>query len=82
MMESKGTYRVLVEKSEGKSLLGRSRRRREDNIKMDIQEVGCGSMDWSDCGSGEGQVAGTYECGNELSGSIKSGEFLDWLITV
>jgi hypothetical protein len=35
-----------VEKSEGKTPLGGPRRRREDNIKMDFQEVGCGGMDW------------------------------------
>jgi len=35
-----------VEKSEGNRPLGRSRRRWEDNIKMDLQEVGCGGMDW------------------------------------
>jgi hypothetical protein len=34
------------EKPEGKRLLGRPRRRWEDNIKMDVQEVGCGGMDW------------------------------------
>jgi len=39
-------YRVLVGKSEGKRLLGRPRRRWEDNIKMDLQEVGCRGMDW------------------------------------
>jgi len=35
-----------VGKPEGKRPLGRARRRWEDNIKMDLQEVGCGSMDW------------------------------------
>jgi hypothetical protein len=44
--ESRSVYRVLVGKSEGKRALGRSRRRWEDNIKMDFQEVGCGGMDW------------------------------------
>jgi len=39
-------YRVLVEKPEGKRPLGRPRRRWEDNIKMDLQEVGCGGKDW------------------------------------
>jgi hypothetical protein len=39
-------YRVLVGKPEGKRQLGRPRRRWEDNIKMDLQEVGCGDMDW------------------------------------
>jgi len=42
MGEGRGVYRVLVGKPEGKSPLGRSRRRWEDNIKMDLQEVGCG----------------------------------------
>ena len=37
---------VLVGKPEGKRPLGRSRRRWDDNIKMDIQEVGCGSVVW------------------------------------
>ena len=40
MGERRGAYRVLVGKLEGKRPLGRSRRRREDNIKMDLQEVG------------------------------------------
>jgi len=39
-------YRTLVWKPEGKSPLGRPRRRWEYNIKMDLQEVGCGGMDW------------------------------------
>jgi hypothetical protein len=39
-------YRVLVWKPEGERPLGRPRRRWEDNIKMDVQEVGCGGMDW------------------------------------
>jgi hypothetical protein len=38
-------YRVLVGKPEGKRLLGRPRRRWEDNIKIDLQEVECGGMD-------------------------------------
>jgi len=36
----------LVGKPEGKRPLGRPRRRWEDNIKMDLQEVGCGSIEW------------------------------------
>jgi hypothetical protein len=38
----------LVVKSEGKRQLGRSRRRWDDNIKMDLQEMVCGHMDWID----------------------------------
>ena len=41
-----GVYWVLVGKPEGKRPLGRLRRRCDDNIKMDHQEVGCGGMDW------------------------------------
>jgi hypothetical protein len=46
MGERRGVYRVLVGKPEGKRPLGRPRRRWEDNIKMDLQEVRCGGMDW------------------------------------
>jgi hypothetical protein len=44
--EGRGVNRVLVGKPEGKRPLGRPRRRWEDNIKMDLQEVGYGGMDW------------------------------------
>ena len=46
MEERRGVYRFLVGKPEGKSALGRHSCRWEDNIKMDLQEVGCGGMDW------------------------------------
>ena len=46
MGEGKRVYRVLVGKLEGKRPLGRPRRRWEDNIKMDFQEVGRGCGDW------------------------------------
>jgi hypothetical protein len=46
MGEGRGVYRVLVEKPEGKRPLGRPRCRWEDNIKMDLQEIGCGGIDW------------------------------------
>jgi len=39
-------YTVLVGKPEGRRPLGRPRHRWEDNIKIDLQEVGCGDMDW------------------------------------
>jgi hypothetical protein len=44
--EERGVHRVLVGKPEGKRLLGRHRRKWEDNIKMDIQEVGGGRGNW------------------------------------
>jgi len=46
MGEERGLYRVLVGKPEGKRPLVRPRRRWVDNIRMDLQEVGCGYMDW------------------------------------
>jgi len=48
MGESGNVYRVLVGKPEGKRSLGRPRHRWEDNIKMDLQEMGCEGMDWMD----------------------------------
>jgi hypothetical protein len=46
MGERRGVYRVVVGKPEGKRPLGRPRFRWENNIKMDLQEVGCGGMEW------------------------------------
>ena len=46
MGERRDVYRVLVGKHEGKRPLVRPRRKGEDNIKMDLQEVVCGGMDW------------------------------------
>jgi hypothetical protein len=46
MGERRGVYRILVGKPEEKKPLGRPRHSWEDTIKMDLQEVGCGSMDW------------------------------------
>jgi len=45
MGERRGVYRVSVGKPEGKRPLGRSRHRWKDNLKMDLQEVGCGGVD-------------------------------------
>ena len=44
--ERRGIFQVLVGKPEGKRPLGKLRHRWEDNIKMELQEVGCGGMDW------------------------------------
>jgi hypothetical protein len=64
-----GVYRVLVGKPERKRPLGRPRRRWEDNIKKDLQEVGCRSMDWLNIRTGD--------CGKEPSGSIPCGKYRD-----
>ena len=46
MGDERGVYKVLLGKPEVRRLLGRPRRRRVDNIRMDLQEVGCVYMDW------------------------------------
>jgi hypothetical protein len=63
---------LLVGRPEGKRPLRGPRRRWMDNIKMDIGEIGWGGwfiLDW--CGSGQGLVEGSCECGNEPSGFHK-----------
>ena len=76
MWARRGTYRVLVWKPEVKRPLERPRRRWKDNMKMYLREVGWEhGLDRSY--SGYGQAAVCCESGNEPSGSIKCGEFLD-----
>jgi hypothetical protein len=65
----------LVGKPEGKRPLGRPRRRWEDNIKRDLQEVGGGCGDWME--RAQDRDIGTCEYGNELSGSINAGNCLN-----
>ena len=55
MGERRGVDRVLVEKPEGKNPLGRPKRRWDDNIIMDLQEVGCGGMDWIELAEDRGR---------------------------
>ena len=76
MGEESGVYRVLVVKPEGKRPLVRPRRRWVNNIMTDLQEVGCGYMDWIGLAQDRDRWR-TCECGNEPSGSVKRGEFLD-----
>jgi hypothetical protein len=76
MGEVRGAYNILVGKPEGRRPPGRPRRRMEGNIKMDLRETVWGCV-LDSFGSGYGQVAGSCEQGNEHSGSIKCGEFLD-----
>ena len=59
MGEERGSYRVLVVKPEGRRPLGRPRRRWVDNIRMDLQEVGCGhvaGLDWPRIETGAGRL--------------------------
>jgi len=76
MGERRGICRVSLEKPEGTRALGRLRLTWEDNIKMDLQEVGCGGYVLDQAGSGWGYLASTCECGDEPAGSIKCGDFL------
>ena len=76
MGDRKGAYRVLVKKPEGGRPLGRPRHRRGDIIKMDLREVRW-EHKLNQSGSGQEQAADLCECGNELLGSIKCGEFLE-----
>ena len=78
MGERRDAYRFFVGKPEEPRLLGRPRRRREDNIKIDVQEVGWVGMYWIDLAQKRDRWrAGSRECGNEHSGSIKFGQFLN-----
>jgi hypothetical protein len=70
MGEGRSPYGVVVGKPEGKRQLGRFRPRWEDNIKMDLQEVGLvNGLNLS--GSGQGSMVGFFERGDETSWSIK-----------
>jgi hypothetical protein len=66
-----------MKQTEGKRPLGRPKPRWENNIKMDLQEVRCGGMDWNGLVQDRDrrEVAENCECGNEPSGSIKRGIF-------
>jgi len=65
---------------EGRRPYGTHRRKWEDNVKMDLQNVRCGALTGSTCVR-MGEVAGASEYSDEHSGSIKSKEFLEQLRT-
>ena len=71
MEEGRGVHKVLVWKPEGKRPLGRPRRGWEDNIKMDLQEVGCGDMDWIDLAQDRDRWRSLVSTVMNLLGSIK-----------
>ena len=71
-----GVHRVLVGKPEGKRPLGRPRHRWEDNIKMDLQEVGGGCEDWMELAQDRDRWRALVSNGDEPSGSKNAGNFL------
>ena len=77
MGERRGVYRVLVGKPEGKRPVGRPRRRWEDNIKMELQEVGCGGMDWIELAQDRDRWRALVNAVMILRGSIKCRQFMD-----
>jgi hypothetical protein len=71
MGEVRGAYDILVGKPEGKRPLGIPRRRWEDNIKMDIREIGFGDVDWIHWAQDKDRWRALVNTVNEPSGSIK-----------
>jgi hypothetical protein len=77
MGEGRGVHGVLVGRPEGKRPLGRPRRRWENNIKMDFQEVGRGCGDWMELAQDRDRWRALVSEVMNFSGSIKCREFLD-----
>ena len=77
MGERRIVYMILVGKPEGKRPLGRLRHRWEDNIKMDLQEDGCGSIDWIELAQDRNRWQTLVNAKINFLGSIKYGKFLD-----
>ena len=77
MGERRGVHKVLVGKPEGKRPLGRPRRRWDDNVKMDLQEIGRGFGDWMELAQDRDRCRALVRTVMNLRGSVKCGEFLD-----
>jgi hypothetical protein len=70
MLAKTNEYKLMVGEPEGKKPLGRPRRKWVGNIKMDLEEIVWGAMDWIDLYQDRNQLR-TYEHGNEPLGSVK-----------
>jgi hypothetical protein len=75
--QRRGVYRVLVGKTEGKRPLGGPMRRWEDNIKMDLQQVGCEGMDWIELAQDRDRWWACVNAVMNLRVPQNCGEFLD-----
>jgi hypothetical protein len=76
MGEGRGVYGILVGKPEGKRPLGGETCRWEDNIKMDVHEIGCVGMDWIELAQDRDRLRALVNAVMNLRDSIKCGEFL------
>ena len=76
MGERKGVYKILVGKPEGEGLLGRPKRRWENNIKMDIQEVECGYIKWIDLAQDRNRWRALATAVMNLRVPLNAGNFL------
>jgi hypothetical protein len=74
--EKRKAYMLLVGKPEGRTPLERPRYKWVDNVKMDLEEICWGDVDWIDVAQDQGLVESSCEDGNEPSGSIKCWEVL------
>ena len=77
MGDERGAYMVLVGKPEGKRPHGRPRRRWVDNIGMDLQEVGCGYVDWIGLAQDRNKWRTLVSAVTNLRVPYRCGEFLD-----
>jgi hypothetical protein len=73
MGEGRSSFKILIDTPAGKSHLGRPRRRWEDNIRMDLEEIGINTRHWVDSAQDKGLLESPCECGIEPPGSISHG---------
>ena len=73
MEKDRSTFKILTGKPTGKRLLGRLRSRWEDNIRMDLEEIGINAGNWVDSAQNKELLESPWECGIKPPGSISHG---------